>query len=142
MDRADLAADPLYRDAAARKTHEEELDGLIAAWCAGKDKWEVTRLLQAAGVPAFPSLDTKEVAENPHLAARDYFGQAPHPEVGVRIHAGIPWRLENGPNGLQRPAPLLGQHTREVCAELLGLSDAEIDALVAEGVLEDGPPDS
>jgi CoA:oxalate CoA-transferase len=52
-----------------------------------------------------------------------------HPATGTRVVPGIPWRLTNGPNGLRRPAPLIGQHTDEVLSELLAYSDAEIERL-------------
>jgi crotonobetainyl-CoA:carnitine CoA-transferase CaiB-like acyl-CoA transferase len=130
-----LAEDPRFRDAAARKANEDALDEILSVWCAGQDRWEVTGRLQGAGVPAFPSLDTKDVAEDPHLNARGYFGRAPHPEVGVRTHAGKPWRAVGAENGGAAPAPLLGQHTDEVLREVLELSDGEITRLREEGVL-------
>jgi benzylsuccinate CoA-transferase BbsF subunit len=129
MEQPAAAADPRFADAAGRRAHEDELDELISQWCAGQDRWEVTRRLQAVGVPAFPSLDTKEVDEDPHLNARAFFGRVPHPEVGVRSHAGIPWRLSHGPNGVRMAAPLMGQHTDEIVREVLGLSAAEIARL-------------
>jgi crotonobetainyl-CoA:carnitine CoA-transferase CaiB-like acyl-CoA transferase len=45
------------------------------------------------------------------------------------------------PEPLLSSAPLLGQHTRPVCRDLLGLSDQEIDALIAQGVLEEKLPE-
>ena len=129
-----LATEPRFRDAASRKTHEDALDGLIAAWCAGRDPLEATRLLQAAGVPSFPSLDARQVAEDPHLNQRSFFGRAPHPEVGERTHAGKPWRTTRRPNRTGR-APLLGEHTGEVLRTLLGLSDDEIGRLNEDEVI-------
>jgi len=130
-----LAGDARFRDAAARKAHEDRLDEIISVWCAARTAWEVTTCLQALGVPAFPSLDTRAVAEDKHLEARGYFGQAPHPEVGVRKHTGVPWRLRNRPSGVVGPAPLLGQHTDEVLKGVLGLDKAEIDRLRRDGIL-------
>ena len=135
MEQPALAGDARFRDAAARKAHEDRLDEIISVWCAPKTAWEVTERLQALGVPAFPSLDTREVAEDKHLEARGYFAQAPHPEVGVRKHTGVPWRLRNRPSAVVGPAPLLGQHTDEVLQEVLGMEKAEIDRLRGEGVL-------
>ena len=135
MGQPGLAEDGRFRDAPARKTHEDELDALISEWCAPQERWDVTRRLQAVGVAAFPSLSTKDVAEDPQLAAREYFGQLPHPEVGQRLHTGLPWRLENRPSGVRGPAPLLGQHTDQVLKEVLGMAEEEIARLRKEGIL-------
>jgi crotonobetainyl-CoA:carnitine CoA-transferase CaiB-like acyl-CoA transferase len=51
------------------------------------------------------------------------------------MHAGIPWRLAVGPNGVRMPAPLLGQHTDDVLRDLLGLDDEERARLRRDGVV-------
>ena len=76
MGQPGLAGDSRYQDAAGRKAHEDQLDEIISVWCADKSAWHVTERLQSVGVPAFPSLDTRQVSEDPHLAARQYFAQA------------------------------------------------------------------
>ncbi len=134
MENDGLAGEPRFADAASRKAHEDALDSLIADWCADRDPWEATRLLQTAGVPAFPSLNARQVAHDPHLNQRSFFGRAPHPEVGERCHAGKPWRTTRRPNRAGR-APLLGEHTDEVLRSLLGLGDAEIARLHQEQAL-------
>ncbi len=130
-----LAEDARFRTAPDRKAHEDALDALIGAWTRGLERWEVTRRLQAAGVGAFPSLNAQELADDPHLAARGYFGLAPHPEVGVRAHLGVPWRMTRRPSGACGPAPLLGQHTDEVLRDWLGADAAQLAAWRAAGVL-------
>lgn len=89
----------------------------------------MTRELQASGVAAFPSMNSKDLAEDPHLAARGFFAELDHAEVGARVHAGIPWRLANSPNGVRSPAPLLGADTDSVLRELLDYSHDEIRRL-------------
>ncbi|MBI4083939.1 MAG: CoA transferase [Candidatus Lambdaproteobacteria bacterium] len=133
--RPDLAGDPRFRDAAARKANEDALDALLAGWCAGQDEWAVTDRLQAAGVPAFPSLNGKDLTENPHLAARHFWERWPHPEVGTLPLASVPWRLTRRPSGTRGRAPLLGEHTDAVLSELLALPPAEIGRLRQAGIL-------
>ena len=59
-----------------------------------------------------------------------------HPEMGPSIYNAPPFVLSGvAESPMRTPAPLLGQHTRQVCTDLLGLDDAEIDRLVDEGVL-------
>ena len=70
-----------------------------------------------------------------HLAARGYFGNATHPEVGALIHAGRPWRFDGIEMEPVGPAPLLGQHTDEVLREVLGLTDEQIASKREEGIL-------
>src|SRR4029453_18318563 len=107
----------------------------LTAWTAQHDKWEVTRLLQAAGVAAFPSMNSKDLSDDLHLNERGFFAKLSHPEVGEKIHTGIPWLLTYAPNGVQAPAPLLGQHTDQVMRDVLGYSDQAIARLKEVKVL-------
>ncbi len=133
--RADLAGDPGLATAAGRKQREAELEAAVTAWTSARSREEAAAALQAAGVAAFPVLTTGDVAADPVLAARDFWVELPHPEVGVRRHAGIPWRLSGTPLRVRRPAPTLGQHTDEVLREVLDLPAAEIARLRQDGAL-------
>jgi crotonobetainyl-CoA:carnitine CoA-transferase CaiB-like acyl-CoA transferase len=130
-----LAEDARFRTAALRRANEDALEARIGAWTERRDRWEIVRALQGVGVAAFPSMSPQDLAHDPHLEERGFLERLEHPEVGKRTHAGVPWRLTNGPNGVRAPAPLLGEHTREVLGDLLGYSEAEIDRLTREGVL-------
>jgi crotonobetainyl-CoA:carnitine CoA-transferase CaiB-like acyl-CoA transferase len=130
-----LATDARFGSASARKAHEEALDQILTAWTTAREKWEVTRVLQAVGVAAFPSMSGKDLVEDPHLNARDFFVRLSHPEVGVRTHMGMPWLLTRGPNGVRRPAPLLGQDTDQVLRDVLGYSAQDVARLKDERVL-------
>jgi crotonobetainyl-CoA:carnitine CoA-transferase CaiB-like acyl-CoA transferase len=91
--------------------------------------------LQAARIPAFPSMNSKDLAEDPQLNERGFFARLPHPAVGTQTHAGIPWLLTNSPNGVRTAAPTLGQHTNEVLRELLHYSEDKIARLMRDGIL-------
>ena len=127
--------DARFATVAGRKAHEAEIDALLQRWVAGQDRWELTRRLQAEGVAAVPSISPLELwAGNEQLAAIGMLEQPDHPVTGRNTVPGVPWRLTNGPNGLRRAAPILGQHTEEVLGEL-GFSPAEVDALKAAGAV-------
>ena len=131
-----LSADPRFVTAAARKANEDALDALISAWTATRGRWLVTRDLQALGIPAFPSLSTRDVVDDPHLNARGFIERLTHPEVGARPHTGIPWRFTTRRNGLRAPAPCIGADTDAVLAEVLGYDAERLAALRAAGILE------
>jgi len=88
----------------------------------------------AAGVPAGPVHSIGEALEHPQVAAREMVVELEHPRAGRTRALGFPIALSETPARVTRPAPTLGQHTREVLADA-GYSDAEIDALIAEGVV-------
>ncbi len=130
-----LADDARFRTASNRKANEAALEEIISAWTRERDKWAVTHALQAVGVAAFPSMNSKDLVEDSHLDARGFFATLPHAEVGEKMHTGIPWILANAPNGVRAPAPLLGEHTDEVMRTVLSRSDEEIAKLKAEKIL-------
>lgn len=130
-----LTTDLRFRTAPERKAHEDELEVILTAWTEQRGKWEVTHTLQAAGVAAFPSMNSKDLAEDRHLNERGFFARLSHAEVGVQTHAGIPWRFTNAPHNVQAPAPLLGADTESVVRDLLGYSTQEIAKLKEEQIL-------
>ena len=131
----ELADDARFQTAAARKANEDALEELLTTWTQDQDKWQVTKTLQAAGVAAFPSMTSKDLAEDPHLDARGFFARLEHPEVGVRAHTAMPWRLSNSPNGVRTPAPLIGNDTDYVMRDLLGYTAQEVAELKDAEVL-------
>ena len=135
MDQAGLGTDARFRTVQDRKANEDALENIVTAWTEKRDKWQLTQTLQAAGVAAFPSMNSKDLADDPHLKQRGFFVELPHAEVGVRKHTGIPWLLTESPNGVQAPAPLLGQHTEQVMRDVLGYADERIAQLRERRVL-------
>jgi benzylsuccinate CoA-transferase BbsF subunit len=130
-----LASDPRFDSAPMRKRNEDDLDAIITAWTLPRDRWEITATLQAAGVAAIPTMSSRDLAQDPHLAERQFFPQLEHPEAGRRLHTGIPWTMSGTPCRVQSPAPLFGADTEELLGELLGLSSAEIQRLRESGAL-------
>ncbi|MGP3775787.1 CoA transferase [Streptomyces sp. SDT5-1] len=120
-----------------RRAHEDEIDAALAAWTRGHDAHKLAELLQSEGIAAAVVATGRDLVEaDEQLAARGFHPVLDHPLTGPVRHEGIVARLTATPGGLDRPAPLLGQHTHEVLRELLGLSDRRLAALAAEGVTE------
>ena len=96
-------------------------------------------LLVVDAVLASPRYDLVKVRSGPealrHLLERDFFPELEHPVVGKRRVVGTPWRFDSADVGIRTPAPLIGQHNDAVLGGILGLSEAEIARLVADGVV-------
>jgi crotonobetainyl-CoA:carnitine CoA-transferase CaiB-like acyl-CoA transferase len=131
-----LAGDARFATVASRKANEDALDERIAAWCAERSPEAVTETLQAAGVAAFTAMNARDLNDDPHLGSRDYFVELPHAEVGVKRHAGIPYRLSRTPLAVERAAPCLGEDTDRVLADVLGYAPERIAELRRSGVLD------
>ncbi len=135
MGRPELARDPRFADAAARRAHQDELDAIIAAWTAGQDKIALFHHLQAAGVPCGPVLNPAEVFFDPHLRARGFFEWVTHPEAGTWDMEGPIYRLSRTPAHIRINAPCFGEHNGWVLRHLLGLSAEEEATLAAAGII-------
>ena len=127
---------PVDLDEASRRARSEELDGLIAQATIAYDAVDLAMRLQQGGVPAAPVHDARGVVEeDAQLAFRDHWVRLPHAEMGESLYNAPPFRFSRGRSELELAAPLLGEHTAEVCREVLGMGEEEIDRLVADGVL-------
>jgi crotonobetainyl-CoA:carnitine CoA-transferase CaiB-like acyl-CoA transferase len=135
MDKPQLINDVRFATLAARKEHEDALEEIITAWTQERSAEEATEQLQQAGVPSYPSLNGRDMLANPQATARGFFVELPHPEVGVRRHLGIPWKMSRTPCEVRRPAPLLGQDTDYVLEHIIGLSREQVAALREKEVL-------
>jgi crotonobetainyl-CoA:carnitine CoA-transferase CaiB-like acyl-CoA transferase len=116
--------------------HRREIDEQLTAWTSSRSAREVMETLQARGVPAGMVQNPKQQLEDPHLASRGYHRPIEQPGLGKLVLEGPAFHGTELPEPIIGPAPALGQHTREVCAELLGMRNYEIDRLIADGVLE------
>jgi crotonobetainyl-CoA:carnitine CoA-transferase CaiB-like acyl-CoA transferase len=131
--------DGRFSDPASRHRHQDALDEGIARWTSARDRLDVMRALQAAGVPAMPVMSSEDLLDDEHLRARGYFQSTSRPEIGSHTH-GLLWaHFSRSPIELKHPAPTLGQHNADVFAGLLGLSHAEIDDLLSQQVAGQTP---
>lgn len=133
--RDDLANDESLASLTGRLRAVDEIELAIEQWTTQHSPQEVTAILQSAGVAAFPCYDSRDLAEDQHLRAEGFFVELDHPEVGRKLHLGIPWKLSATPCSIRRPAPLLGEHTDYVLGTILGYDRQRIDELRDSGVL-------
>jgi formyl-CoA transferase len=132
--REDLLADARCRNATVRWEHRDALNAIIRTWTGARTKHEVMAVLGKAGVPCGAVLDTGEVLDDPHLNARGQIHTMEHATRGRVRLPGCPVRLSASP-APTTPAPLAGEHTVPVLAEVLGLSTDEVAKLRAQGAL-------
>lgn len=119
-----------------RRANEARITGAIGAWSIERDKHEAAGLLQAAGIPAYPVNDMRDVEHDPQLTARDHFWPIDHPELGTVAFDSPAYRLSALPVVHRRPAPLLGADNEDVYRRVLGLDEESFVALLAAGALE------
>ena len=125
-------ADPRFKTNADRMANLEALVAVMQARLRTRSVAEWVGLLEAAGVPCGPINSIADMAADPQALARGMVVELDHPRAGATRALGLPIRLSASPGKVARPAPLLGQHTREVLAEF-GFSASEIAALVDSG---------
>lgn len=125
--------DPRFGALPGRLQHHDELDALIGAWTSGLTAWEVTADLQDAGVAAAPVNENPDLLTDEHLAARRFWKALPHARFGRDLVVGHPITMSGTPARFDRASPALGEDTRDILGSVAGLSEAEIDAAVAEG---------
>ena len=109
---------------------------LVAAAVANLSKYGLTHDLQSAGVSAAPVLSPPEMLQDPQLEYRKHWRKLSHPEMGETIYSGQPFKFSNSEVQPSTSAPLLGEHTDEICEELLNLTPELISHLRHSGVLQ------
>jgi len=141
---AEVLGHPEWRDDARFRTNSERMANLSALVAlmndvlATRPKAEWIDAFDAAGVPVGPVNSIGEALAHPQTLARGMVVDLVHPQAGATKALGCPVHFSATPTSVTRPAPMLGEHSREVLAEA-GYSDAEIDAFVADGVVEAVP---
>jgi len=133
----ELITDPRFRTNSDRMANREELARLLGERLKQRTTAAWLKDLDAAGIPAGPINDIAAMAADPQTLAREMVVELEHPKAGKTKALGLPIKFSETPGRITRPAPMLGQHTREVLLGV-GYTDAEIDALAAEGAIELG----
>ncbi len=133
---AELADDPRFATGEARLAHRSELVAQVSTWTRDRTPQEVAEALQSAGVPAGQMNRPPDILEDPQLCERKLFSDMRHPLFDHPLAAETgPAPFRHIPPAPQRPAPLPGQDTREICHKVLGMSSEETDQLIHDGVL-------
>ena len=138
---ADALGHPEWRDDSRFATNSARMANLSALTAAMSDvlatrtKAEWIAVLDAAGVPVGPVHSIGEALEHPQTLARGMVVDLTHPQAGAAKALGCPIHFSKTPTRITRPAPMLGEHTRELLHEY-GYTDIDIDVLIADGVVE------
>lgn len=129
-----LTTDPRFSSFTARMTHINEVYAELGKILLTRTTKEWLQLFEDADVPALPMHSFASVMSDPHLVETNFFETVEHPQAGPIHSMAVPIHFSRTPAVPQRLAPTLGEHGRELLTET-GLTTAEIDALVAQGVL-------
>lgn len=132
--RTELQEDPRFVDNDARMTNRLVLQDELERTLTQETTATWVQRFEDAGFPAGPIYDYQQVFEDPHTIERGMLQEYEHPVAGTVKVLGIPVKLSATPGSIRLPAPLLGEHSAEVFAQL-GLSEERLDALREGGVI-------
>lgn len=135
MGEPDLADDPRYATLAERAARSDEINDHVAAWTLRHSAAEIEEAAIAQDVPVATAYTAADISVDAHMTARgDLIGIADPVAGTIRQQAPFP-RFVNEAAPVPSGAPRLGEHTREVLGELLGLSSSALDTLADDGVI-------
>ena len=116
--------------------NRRELVALLSDWTRTRAPVRAAEVLQSAGIPAGPMNRPPDVLEDPQLIERHLLSDMVHPMIDHPLPAETgPAPFRHIPQAPQRPAPVPGQDTRDVCRDVLGMSVEETERLIEERVL-------
>jgi crotonobetainyl-CoA:carnitine CoA-transferase CaiB-like acyl-CoA transferase len=138
-----LAHDARFATATARSAQVDEIDDLIAQWTSARPLAELEQVLEQAAVPAMRIFTIADIFADPHYRARGAIVRAPDPELGTVAMAQAVPRLSQTPGAVRHAGHRLGEDSRTVLRDWLGLDSAALDTLQASRVILDSstPPD-
>jgi crotonobetainyl-CoA:carnitine CoA-transferase CaiB-like acyl-CoA transferase len=134
MGHEELINDPRYATPADRMQNEATVDAIITDWTLRHTKYEAMKLVGGVGVPSGAVLDTMELQNDQTFVDRGIMQTIEHPKLGSYKMPTWPVRVDGKPPLLKR-APELGEHTGSVLVSWLGMTEAEVEKLRAEGAL-------
>ena len=136
LDHPEWVEDRRFATGESRLANRGELVGLLSAWTRTRTPMRATELLQSYGVAAGPMQRPPDILDDRQLIARKLFSDMVHPLIERPLPAETgPAPFQHIPPAPQRPAPLAGQDTREICRRVLGMGDEETERLIGDRVL-------
>ena len=133
--RPEWVDDPRFATNKLRVANRSELVPLIRQATVFKTTAQWVAQLEAVGVPCGPINDLAQVFADPQVQARGLAMQLPHALAGLVPQVASPIRLSKTPVEYRNAPPLLGEHTRQVLEQVLGLKAATVEALRRSGVV-------
>ena len=121
-------------DVEQRRVDDSVIDLAISDWFETRTAEEALQTLQNYGIPCGKVLDAREVLSDPQLEFQEHWQYLNHQEMGESVYDSPVARLSQTPAELSRPAPLLGEHTKEICEDLLDLNEQRTEELKDKGV--------
>lgn len=132
----ELANDPRFGASRSRVANRSELVAAVSAWTSTRTPVQAAGALQAAGVAAGPMNRPSDILEDPQLIERNLFRDMVHPLIARPLPAETgPAPFRHIPQAPQRPAPLPGQDSVQICRKLLGMTADETERLINERVM-------
>lgn len=125
----ELKDDPRFSTPQNRVKYSDEFNALLYSWLIDHTKQEVFDEAAKVRYPAAPVYNTEDLVNNPHYQERGYFVDIEHPRAGKLTYPGASFKMQHEGYAVKSPAPLLGQHNREVYCELLGYSEHDLTIL-------------
>lgn len=139
---AELIDNPRFETSPKRTAHVAELEPILEAALRTRTTDEWLEDLLAAGIPCGPLNTIPEIVRDPQVAERGMIREVTHHTAGTIPIANTPVRMSRSESGIKGPPPDVGEDTRDVLEELLGLSAEQVDQLVRQGVAAtEGGPD-
>jgi crotonobetainyl-CoA:carnitine CoA-transferase CaiB-like acyl-CoA transferase len=135
--RPDLLRDPRFATNADRVNHADELDTLVGGFIAERGQAENVAFFEQAEITVGPVYDISQILEDPHVVEREVLADYPDPDMDALPMHHVVARFERTPASIRTPAPLLGEHNRELLREV-GVDDRAYQELLASGVAAEG----
>lgn len=133
--REDLANHPEMQDNIGRVNHEEEIDQAITDWTSTQNYDDAYQSMIEADVPTGPVYSIADIVKDEHYIAREIFEEVSlEPNETVKIPCVLP-KLTETPGGTDWKGAKLGEHNEEIYQELLGMSQAEYEDLIAQEII-------
>jgi crotonobetainyl-CoA:carnitine CoA-transferase CaiB-like acyl-CoA transferase len=127
---------PNVVDSARRLFDDDEFDKeKLEKYVSEHNLDEVVEFLLSAGVPVAPVYQTYDTCADPHLAERNMFVEIVHPKAGKYKAINFPFKMSKTQPEIKSPAPLLGQHNKEVICDILGKSEDYLENLKKKGII-------
>ncbi|MCX6024250.1 MAG: CoA transferase, partial [Chloroflexi bacterium] len=131
----ELLDDPRFATPFSRPPYRDDFEALFIPWCLDRTRQEIFDVCQAARVMLAPINTVDELMRDPQMVAREFFQKVRHPTAGEVTLPGPLFHMAETPWRIVRPAPLLGEHNRDVYCDLLGYAPEDLPRWAAQGII-------